>query len=474
MTAPMSTHRYTRLLSALVISVALANPALAQTKITPPKNGYSPADDVKLGQEAAAEARKELPLLNDDRVDDYVEDIGDALVAAIPPEFRHPEFRYSFDVINQKEINAFALPGGPMFLNRGMIEAAKTEGEVAGVMAHELSHVALRHGTAQATKGQKFQIGAIAGQVLGAIVGGAAGSIIAQGSQFGLGAYFLKYGREYETQADILGAQILARAGYDPREMANMFKTIEAEGGRGGPEWLSSHPNPGNRYNNINREAQQLRVQGNANTGQFASVKQRLGGMSPAYTAEQIAKGQTGNTGRNAPVGTTGRTAVRVEPPSTRYREYQPGSFLRVAVPENWDEISDKGGVTYAPEGGFFRAQGGQTAFTHGVQIGVMQGGSGNLQRDTDQLLQNFAQGNPQLRRDSNYTRDRIGGRNGLTTRLSNVSEVNGQRETVMLSTAYLRDGSMLYVIGVAPQNEAGTYEDAFRRVRQSLQIADR
>ncbi len=142
-----------------------------------------------------------------------------------------------------------------MFLNRGMIEASKNEAEMAGVMAHEISHVALRHGTAQATKGEKFQIGAIAGQVLGAIVGGTAGSVISQGSQFGLGTYFLKYGREYETQADILGAQIMARAGYDPRQMANMFKTIEAQGGRGGPEWMSSHPNPGNRYNTINREA---------------------------------------------------------------------------------------------------------------------------------------------------------------------------------------------------------------------------
>src|SRR5687768_5999441 len=239
MTARMSTHRYTKLLSALLISIALANPALSQTKIVPPKNGYSVADDVKLGQEAASEARKELPMLNDNRVEDYVEDIGERLAAAIPAEFQHPEFRYSFDVINQKDINAFALPGGPMFLNRGMIEAAKSEGEMAGVMAHELSHVALRHGTAQATKGQKFQIGAVAGQILGAIVGGNKGAVIAQGSQIGLGAYFLKYGREFEREADLLGAQMMARAGYDPRQMASMFQTIEKQGGSQGPEWLS-------------------------------------------------------------------------------------------------------------------------------------------------------------------------------------------------------------------------------------------
>lgn len=242
----------------LTVAVSAAS---AQTQVTPDKNKYTPAQDVQIGQEAAQEVRRELPMLNDDGVEDYVDRIGDRLVEAIPQQFRHNEFRYSFDVVNQKEINAFALPGGPMFVHRGMIEAAKSEGEVAGVMAHEIAHVALRHGTAQATKAQKFQIGAIAGQVLGAIVGGGIGSVIAQGSQFGLGAYFLKYGREYEREADLLGAQIMARAGYDPRRMADMFRTIEQQSrGGGGPEWLSSHPNPGNRYEAIQREAANLRI----------------------------------------------------------------------------------------------------------------------------------------------------------------------------------------------------------------------
>src|SRR6185503_916226 len=116
------------------------------------------------------------------------------------------------------DINAFALPGGPMFVNRGMIEAAKSEGEVAGVMAHEISHVALRHGTAQASKGQGAAILGTAGQIAGAILGGTLGNVIGLGSQIGATAYITKYSREYERQADILGAQIMARAGYDPRE----------------------------------------------------------------------------------------------------------------------------------------------------------------------------------------------------------------------------------------------------------------
>ena len=255
-----SQNRPSTLLVAVLASITLAGSAAAQTKITPPKNSYSPQQDVELGRQAAGEVRQQLPLLNDERTEDYVEDIGQRLIEQIPAEFRQPAFRYSFDVVNLRDINAFALPGGPMFLNRGMLQAAGSEGEVAGVMAHELSHVILRHGTAQASKGQKFQIGAVAGQILGAIVGGRTGSVIAQGSQIGLGTYFLKYGREYERQADLLGAQIMARAGYDPRQMARMFETIERQGGNRGPEWLSDHPNPGNRVEAINREAESLRV----------------------------------------------------------------------------------------------------------------------------------------------------------------------------------------------------------------------
>jgi hypothetical protein len=468
MTRALSPLQYIRVVLALLVTIGIAS-SDAQTRITPDPNKYSVQQDVELGQEASAEARKQLPMLNDGRVKDYVGRVGENLVKGIPPEFRHAEFRYTFDVVNQKEINAFALPGGPMFLNRGMIEASKNEAEMAGVMAHEISHVALRHGTAQATKGQKFQIGAVAGQILGAIVGGTAGSVIAQGTQFGLGAYFLKYGREYERQADLLGAQIMARAGYNPRAMASMFQTIQAEGGRSGPEWLSSHPDPGNRSNAITQEASMLRVQGNADTGQFASIQSRLRGMSPAYTAEQIAQGQA----RTRSVGTAGR-AVNVEPPSTRFRTYTPSNFLRVSVPANWEQVNTGGGgVTYAPEGGFLSGNS-ETAFTHGIEIGVATGGSGNLQRDSQQLLDNFARTNPQLQRAGSTRRVSIGGRQGLSTPLANVSEVTGQREYVNLSTAQLRDGTILYLIGVAPQTEAATYERAFQRVRDALQIADR
>jgi hypothetical protein len=257
--------------------------------------------------------------------------------------------------------------------------------------------------------------------------------------------------------------------------MANMFKIIEGQGGASGPEWLSDHPNPGNRYDYIVKEASLVRVQGNANTGDFGAIQAKLKGMPPAYTAEQIARGQARSQPAGTTTGTTGRRRnVNVELPSTRFRSYSPASFLRVSVPDNWDQVDGGNSITYAPNGGFYDEGGGETTFTHGVEIGVAQGGTGNLQRDTQDLLRNFARSNPDLRNAGNARRESIGGRQGITQPLSNISNATGDPEYVALSTTQLRDGSLLYIIGVAPQDESSAYENAFRRVRQLVQLSDR
>ncbi|HSI88473.1 MAG TPA: M48 family metallopeptidase, partial [Pyrinomonadaceae bacterium] len=236
--------------------------AMAQTRLSMPNNRYSVQDDVKLGREAAVEVEKQFPILNDYQATEYVSRIGENLVAAIPPQFRQPAFDYSFKIVNASDINAFALPGGPMYVNRGMIQAANNEGEMAGVMAHEIAHIAMRHATAQATKqgSWKSQLGTIGAILGGAILGGQTG---AQLGALGVQMWQTRYSREYETHADILGSQIMARAGYDPRDLANMFQTIAREGGGRVPEFLSSHPDPGNRFQTINREAQLLEVSSN-------------------------------------------------------------------------------------------------------------------------------------------------------------------------------------------------------------------
>jgi hypothetical protein len=441
-----------------------------QAVITAPKNKYSPKDDVQLGREAAQEVQKELPVMRDEQVNSYLNEIGRRLVAQIPAELRQPEFQYTFTGVNRREINAFALPGGPMFVNRGMIEKARNEGEVAGVMAHEISHVALRHGTAQATKATPYAIGQIVGQIAGAIIGGTAGQVVAQGSQFGLGAAFLRYSRDYEKQADLLGARIMANAGYDPRDMANVFRTIQQEGGSGAPQWLSSHPDPGNRYAYINQEAAKLRVaSATRDTGDFQGVQAHLRSMPPAPSAEDVARNS--NAGRTT--GTSGESrpiSGNVARPDSRYQTYNEGDLFRISVPVNWRELGDANNVTFAPDGAY-GAINGNSVFTHGVQIGVARQEQHDLQTATDELIQGLQRGNPQLRRQSNYDRGTIGGRQGLRTTLTNVSEATGSQEVVDLYTTQMSDGSLFYIVGVAPRQEYDAYRSVFNRVVSSIRF---
>src|SRR6476469_9017305 len=193
----MRIHAERARMSAVVVALSLAAVTVyTQTVIPLPKNKYTPKQDVELGREAAAEVRRQYPIIQNDQISAYLTRLGDRLIAGAPPELKDPAYEFSFTPVNLKEINAFALPGGPMFVHRGMIESAGDEGEVVGVMAHELSHVLLRHGTAQASKAGKYQMGQVAGAVLGAIIGGRIGSVVAEGTQFGLGTAFLRFGRE--------------------------------------------------------------------------------------------------------------------------------------------------------------------------------------------------------------------------------------------------------------------------------------
>ena len=469
-------NRFNRLMAWLAISVMLAAPlsVFSQTRIEAPRNRYSVQDDVKLGQQASQQVRQQMPLIREGSVDDYVESVGRRLVDAIPSEFRHPQFTYSFDVVNARDINAFALPGGPMFVNRGMIEAARREGEMAGVMAHEISHVALRHATAQATETQKFQIGSVLGQILGGVIGGVPGAIIGAGSQIGFGAGALKYSRKYETQADILGAQIMARAGYDPRDLAEMFRTIERQGGgSGGPEWLSSHPNPGNRYERINQEAAQLPVNRTVRDSRdFNEIQAYLRRLSPAPTMAEIARsGQryptgesTGNYPGNVSIG-------RVSYPSSRYRSYNEG-FATVSVPDNWRELRESNSVWFSPEGGYGQYQG-QAVFTHGVNIGVGQTQSRNLRQATQEFINSLVQTNRSLQQSGGYGRTTVDGRTALTTSLTNVNEATGQRENIAVVTTQTRNGDLFYMIAVAPQGDARNFNSAFNNIHRSIRLND-
>ena len=460
--------RLTIKVAALVACTAVVS---AQTRITPPKNKYTPQQDVEIGREAAAEVRREYPIIDDREIDSYLDGLGRRLVQAAPAELKNDVFEYSFTPVNLKDINAFALPGGPMFVNRGMFAAAGTEGEVVGVMAHELSHVLLRHGTANATKAQGFQLGALAGAIAGAVIGGGVGQVISQGSQFGLGTWLLKYSRDYEKQADLLGAQIMARAGYDPRDLGRMFETIAKQGNGAPPQWLSSHPNPGNRTQYIAEEASKLQIGPRPNQGGFTSVKRQFETLPPAKTMAELEK--TGGGGREgeapASVGTVGEP---VPPPARQYRTARGGDLFQVNVPTNWTAVSSNNSIKFVPQNAYGSVRG-QAVLTHGVQLGVARASSRDLREATDSLVRSFVQSNPDMRQVGDSVAVRLSNRNAIGTPLVGRSALGGS-ERVGVYTTMLADGNLFYYLTVVPEDEASAYAPVFDRVGQSIRLSDR
>lgn len=451
-------------LPAAIVAASLVGVSLAgQTKITPPQNKYSIDDDVKLGQEAAADARQKFPMLKDEQVTSFVDAIGERLVAAIPPEFQQSKFVYTFETVNVSEINAFALPGGPMFVNRGMLEAATTEGEVAGVMAHEISHVVLRHGTAQASQGAKRVLPGIVGGVLGAVIGGRLGTVVNYGVQiFGEG-YFTKFSREYEKQADIEGARIMALAGYDVVEMANMFDMLARESPNNNFEFLSDHPNPANRSEYIRKEAEQLPRGKPANPEDFRKVQARLKSMPKAPTTAEAERGSAARPDA-APSG-------NIPAPSGSFERYTIAKTFQISVPNNWRQSASQSSVTFAPAGAYGSYQG-ASIFTHGVQAGLVQSRSRNLREATDDLVAALTQSNNRMSRPSGYQNISLDGRAGLQTSLSNVSEATRTEEVIQLVTAFLNDGRLFYALAVAPRSDFRSYSPTFQRILGSVRLS--
>jgi len=267
--------------SSLLTSLALllcALPALAQgpTQIKPGFNLFSKQQDVQLGQETAAEVRKQRTIIKDPTLTAYVNEVGKRLMAS--KEATASGFPFSFEVVADPSINAFALPGGPMFINTGLLRAVDNEAQLAAVMGHEMSHVILRHGTNQLSKDNFIELFAnLGGQIAGSS-GGMWGQLTQLGINLGANSAILEFSRTAETQADIMGSHLMAEAGYDPMEMAKFFDKLNAEGGSKSIEFLSDHPNPGNREKNIEQEAARLPEQTYGyQTGKFQQMKKVIG-----------------------------------------------------------------------------------------------------------------------------------------------------------------------------------------------------
>jgi hypothetical protein len=445
----LSRQLFSGLLAVLLLPLGLS---ADRTRLKPGMNFFSEQQDIELGREAAQDAEKQLPLLNNKQVDDYLNQLGQRL-ASYAPGHKYP---YQFKTVNQGEINAFALPGGFLYVNRGTIEAAGNEAQLAGVMAHEIAHVALRHGTNQLSKAILAQAPlAILGGMLGG-GGSLAGQLAQLGIQVGFTSVFLKFSRTAETQADVLGTQMLYDAGYNPQAMADFFQTLQEKGGSGGIQFFSSHPNPENREKRIEEEIGKLGTlkDPRPDSDDFHAVRSYLQGLPPApKPGEKPQAEQQGPAERPA------------EAPSRSFQGYRHRDFA-IQYPSNWEVHEGGTQVLFAPSGGV-----GQSGVAYGAMANVLdlEDSRMSLEQATDRLVHQMLQSNPGMREISR-ARARVGGRRSIATQLSGRSPMQGERETDWLFTVRLPEG-LFYVVFIVPESDYRAYQRTFQEMLDSIRF---
>jgi hypothetical protein len=445
----------------------------------------------QLGLQVAAQVYTQMPVLPDSSPEtQYIQALGKRLVNTIPPAHSWP---FQFHVIAQKEINAFALPGGPMFVNIGTITAADNEAELAGVMAHEMSHVYMQHSAKQQDKSSLLQgLAGLAGAAAGAL-GGAAGTLAQAGIQLGAGTLMLKYSRGDEAQADAVGAIILWKAGFNPVALADFFQKLEAQGGNG-PQFLSDHPNPGNRRIAIQAEIKDWPAkQYSGDSAEFSGVRKHAMGVR-AYSAEEIAAGaksgqwttenrKNGAIFPDAPAAATpgapaagpaGMPAVPMAAvqPSASYAAVDLGAF-RMARPQNWELLDNQqASATIAPRAGVSAAG---VAYGVVIRSGRLPAANMNAGQLTTAIIQSLQSGDPNMKQASQIQGVAVGGISAGSVELETISPMAGpdgkpQRERDWL-VAVPRGGNAIYFVFVSPLANSDQLRPSFVQMLRSIQF---
>ncbi|MFI4942048.1 MAG: M48 family metallopeptidase [Burkholderiales bacterium] len=468
-------------LTTLALSGALVFQANAATVPEDPRPGFnlfSVQQDIEVGRQASAQAERELPVIRDASLERYLNEVAQRLVAVSPGA----RFPYRVRAVDSSDINAFTFPGGFIYVNRGLLAATRNEGELAGVLAHEISHVALRHGTHEASKAYGAQAGlGILGGLLGRGKSGTTQQIIQALGGLGLNAVFMKFSRNDEQEADLLGIRTMKKAGYDPAAMASFFDLLKQQEARDPgrvQQFFSSHPAPADRATRMRAEAERLGSGGRRDTTGYAQMQDELGGRAssarPSARLDDREARPRGGVGRAQP-------AV-IDTPSTRLQTFaQRSGFYQIGYPTNWRAYpASRGyGVVIAPPSCLQSLTGGGENIACGVILNHYEpfdnGSDFSLDEAMDDLVAQIKRSSPHLREAAGREqRQRIDGARGIAVVLQGVSPVTGETERVRVVTRELTDGHVLYALFVTPRDATAQLEPTFDRMIDSLRVDDR
>ncbi len=457
-----------------IVLASVTGYAYARVELSPCRNRYPPDAQIELGKQSTQQVYQQMPVLPDDSpITQYIQQLGSKL-ADHAPGYKWP---YNFHVADVAEINAFALPGGTVFVNLGTIQAAENEAQLAGVMAHELSHVVLQHSVCNQEKEQRVGLLAGLGEIAaGVALGGTAGEIAAGGIQETTSLGFLKMSRRAEKQADLEGVGILYDTGYDPRGMPQFFAIIEAKYGEGGAQFLNDHPNPGNRLEYVDKEIASFppRVNYVMTSPEFEHIQQLASGMH-AYTAGEISSGawkkhaadQTVHEGAHNN-GKKGKDSPDLSAP-TQWKDFSVHGYT-LQIPQNWQVYRRQSEALAGPSGGIVRAtDGGAGNVTDGMLTGVYHpekdmGDSAAL----DALVHEITQENPNIKPGA-QREITVHSVTARTVECRNSSGSNGQSEHYWITAFRQKNGSLRYFAFVAPTEDFKTLRPIFHRILRSV-----
>jgi Zn-dependent protease with chaperone function len=433
--------------------------------LKPGFNLFSSQQDIEVGREAAAEVARQQPIVHNSEINNYLTSLVQRLARS---PHAGTEFPFSVQAISDKNINAFALPGGPLFVYTGLISLADNEAQLAGVLAHEMSHIRLRHGTSQASKANLFQLPLM---LAGGLAGnGLLGQLTQLGIGLGTGSVLLKMSRTAESQADYNGAQIMAETGYNPIEMAQLFEKLEAQEGQArSAQFLSDHPNPGNRIKAVQDEIQQMpRRSYTTDTRQFARIKD----VVTHLPAPGQLRGQY-NDGHTPPAAPNAR-------PSKQSRQYQ-GRAFTFGYPDNWQIFGDPQSamVTVAPSDGVVQDRNGKVSIGYGAVVSYyfpqsdeieLRRDADKLGMDTEDLVRQLQQSDRTIRAGEQRSLT-VNGYPALVTTLNASSPFQGETEVDQLVTV-ARPQGLWYMVFISPQSEARDIQPVFDQMLRSVRFS--